>query len=475
MLTDAGTALTLTGPLSGAGSLDKDGSGDLIFAGAASYTGGTVISAGTLQIGNGGTSGSLAGNVANAGVLAFDRSDAAIFAGAVSGAGSLEQRGSGTTTLTGTSVYTGGTVISAGILQIGNGGISGSIAGNVANAGVLAFDRSDAMNFDGVISGGGEIRHLGTGMTTLMADSSLFSGQTDISGGILSVNGPLGGTMTVANGGTLRGSGIVGDTTNEAGGVMAPGNSIGTLTVNGNYIGNGGILEIEATLAGDSSPADKLVVTGDTAGTTGVKVINLGGGGGQTIEGIKIVDIGGVSKGAFNLLGDYVIGGEQAVVAGADGYTLHKNGVSTPSDGDWYLRSELTQLTPTPPTTPPTTPPATGPIYQPGAPLYETYAQSLQSLNGLGTMQQRVGNRYWVGAGNAIVEQGDGPGTAEASPLPSEVGTAAIDSRAIWTQSKARMPASNRGHRPPGPITTTISGNCNRALTENSMKTMVAR
>ena len=205
LLTDAGTALTLTGPLSGAGSLDKDGSGDLIFAGAASYTGGTVISAGTLQIGNGGTSGSLAGNVANAGVLAFDRSDAAIFAGVVSGAGSLEQRGSGTTVLTGTNVYTGGTVISAGTLQIGNGGTSGSIVGNVANAGVLAFDRSDAAIFAGAVSGAGSLEQRGSG-TTVLTGTNTYTGGTIISAGTLQIgDGATSGSIVgnVADAGVL--------------------------------------------------------------------------------------------------------------------------------------------------------------------------------------------------------------------------------------------------------------------------------
>jgi outer membrane autotransporter protein len=56
-------------------------------------------------------------------------------------------------------------------------------------------------------------------------------------------------------------------------------------------------LEIEAVLGDDASPTDLLVVTGDTAGTTNVTVIDLGGSGAQTAEGIKIVDVGGVSAG----------------------------------------------------------------------------------------------------------------------------------------------------------------------------------
>ncbi|MGO7961700.1 autotransporter outer membrane beta-barrel domain-containing protein, partial [Rhizobium leguminosarum] len=96
-----------------------------------------------------------------------------------------------------------------------------------------------------------------------------------------------------------------------------------------------------------------------------------------TTEGIKIVDIGGASNGTFALLGSYVFAGEQAVVAGAYGCRLYKDGVSTPADGDWYLRSAL--LDPSIPGVP------TVPLYHPGAPVYEAYANVLQSFNSLET------------------------------------------------------------------------------------------
>lgn len=72
-----------------------------MLTGADTYTGGTTIDAGTLQIGNGGTAGSIVGNVADNGTLAFDRSDAATFNGVISGAGAVSQQGSGTLTLDG--------------------------------------------------------------------------------------------------------------------------------------------------------------------------------------------------------------------------------------------------------------------------------------------------------------------------------------------------------------------------------------
>ena len=52
------------------------------------------------------------------------------FGGVVSGTGSLTQAGTGTVILTGTNTYSGGTTIAAGTLQVGNGGTTGSIAGN---------------------------------------------------------------------------------------------------------------------------------------------------------------------------------------------------------------------------------------------------------------------------------------------------------------------------------------------------------
>lgn len=313
----------------------------------------------------------------------------------MTGAGGLTKDGLGTLILTGANSYGGGTMIAAGALQLGDGGTSGSIMGNVANSGVLAFNRSDAVTFGGTITGTGGVWQVGTGQTTLSADSSGLSGVSGIYHGILSVDGTLGGSFE-AIGGRLQGVGQVGTTTNFAGGTIAPGNSIGTLTVAGNYTGSGGTLEIETVLGDDSSATDVLVVNGDTSGSTNVRVINLGGGGAQTSEGIRIVDVSGFSGGDFTLLGDYTFEEAPAVVAGAYAYRLYQGGVSSPADGNWYLRSAL--IIPT------------EPLYQAGAPVYEAYATALQSFNELETLQQRVGNRSWT------------TGTIETGALPQAAG-----------------------------------------------------
>ena len=67
----------------------------------------------------------------------FNRSDALTYGGVISGTGSLTKSGTGTLTLTGDNTYTGGTTISAGTLQIGNGGTTGSVAGNIVDNAAL--------------------------------------------------------------------------------------------------------------------------------------------------------------------------------------------------------------------------------------------------------------------------------------------------------------------------------------------------
>ncbi|WP_192814149.1 autotransporter outer membrane beta-barrel domain-containing protein [Nitratireductor pacificus] len=249
----------------------------------------------------------------------------------------------------------------------------------------------DAYGFDIAINGDGAINHTGPGKTILTADQLGYSGLATIQAGTLEVNGVLGGTTEV-HGGILSGTGTVGATTNYSGGAIAPGNSIGTLTIDGDYTSNGGALEIESVLGDDASDTDVLVIVGNSilgSGATQVRVTNVGGASAPTVEGIRIVDVAGASDAdSFVLNGDYVFEGDQAVVGGAYAYRLYQNGVSTPTDGDWYLRSSLLPVAPSPT-------PSPTPLYQPGVPIYETYANVLGSFSSLETLQQRVGNRMW--------------------------------------------------------------------------------
>ena len=200
---------TFAGIVSGSGSLTKLGAGTLILNGANTYSGGTTISGGTLEIG---LYGRVNGNIVNNGVLAFNAQNTgttAIVDGVVSGSGSLLKLGGGdgthTVVLTGANTYTGGTTISAGVLSIGNGGTTGSIAGNVVNNATLIFNRSDDTSFAGLISGSGGVTKSGAGTLTITGNNT-YTGTTQISGGALQLAGALNGTsgVSVAQGATLE-------------------------------------------------------------------------------------------------------------------------------------------------------------------------------------------------------------------------------------------------------------------------------
>jgi len=273
---DRSDAPTFAGIISGLGSVTQIGPGTTILTGTNTYTGGTTISAGTLQLGNGGTTGSITGNVTDNGILAFDRSDAPTFAGVISGLGSLAQIGPGTTILTATNTYTGGTTISAGTLQLGNGGSSGSITGNVTDNGTLAFNRSDSVNFGGVISGTGNVVKLGTGSLTLTGANS-STGSTTVNSGSLIVDGSTMSAQTLVNAGAfLGGHGTIGGNLVNSG-TISQINSPGTLTVTGNYTQNpGGTLRIG--VAGVAAGQHDLLAVGGHATLGGtLQLISLGG------------------------------------------------------------------------------------------------------------------------------------------------------------------------------------------------------
>ena len=187
---------TLSGAaITGPGSLTVTGSGLAILANDNSYTGGTTITAGTLQLGNGGTTGSLTGNVTDNDTLAFSRSDNPVFAGTISGSGGVAQIGSGVTTLTANNTYTGATTISNGTLQLGAGGNTGMIAGDIVNNSALVFSRSDTAFYNGVISGGGGVTQAGPG-TLVFTGNHTYTGLTTISGGTLQIgNGGATGSI----------------------------------------------------------------------------------------------------------------------------------------------------------------------------------------------------------------------------------------------------------------------------------------
>ncbi|WP_296347944.1 autotransporter-associated beta strand repeat-containing protein [Reyranella sp.] len=192
------TDTSYAGTIAGTGSLTKSGDGTLTLTGTNSYTGGTTVSGGTLA----GTTSSLQGNIVNNANVTFDQVGAGVYAGAMSGTGTLTKSGVGTVVLTGENTFTGGTIIAGGILQIGNGGTTGSLAGNVQNDGTLAFFRSDNITFGGNISGTGGLLFMGNATVTLTGNNT-FTGGIAMGGGTLVVGadselGGAGSTLTLA-------------------------------------------------------------------------------------------------------------------------------------------------------------------------------------------------------------------------------------------------------------------------------------
>ncbi|MBO9508019.1 autotransporter outer membrane beta-barrel domain-containing protein [Thalassospira sp. A3_1] len=221
--------------------------------------------------------GQLIGNIFNTGTFTITTTSSNTYSGVMSGNGQFNKNGNHTQILTGdSSGFTGSNYVGQGILQIGNGGTTGALGGNfdVTSLGTLAFNRSDDLTYANVISGAGSVTKLGAGTLTL-SGTNTYTGTTTVSGGTLLVNGAASSSaFTIQNGTTLGGTGPVGATTLQSGGIHAPGNSIGTQTVNGNYtLNSGSILAIEVNAAGD---ADQVIVNGavDLGGAT-LRILGL--------------------------------------------------------------------------------------------------------------------------------------------------------------------------------------------------------
>lgn len=481
ILLDAGltvqgsNALTLNGNIAGVGSLNKSGAGTLTLNGANSHTGGTQVSAGTLALGaNGSFSGAggvniasgatldlsaakgtqVLGRLAGSGALKLgagatqvgDATDSN-FAGSISGAGMFVKQGAGTTTLSGSNSYTGGTLVAAGTLQMGaasavvqntayevlsgatldlNGyalqassltglgnvalgnsnltintaaGTISSYAGSVAGSGdliktgtgTLALNAASTLTGDvqlkegridlghalglgtgtlvmddgtllglttngmtvannlhmsgtndpvldtgannttwaGAITGAGLLTKAGTGTLTLTSTANTYTGNTDVAQGTLKAGGAgvlsSASAYNVATGATLDTAGYsqtVGALTNS-GTVNLSGSTPGAvLKVTGPYVGSSGTLAVSTVLAADGSVTDKLLLSGPAAvasGTTQVAITNAGGLGAQTgASGIEVV---GTENGASLQSGSFTLAGGH-VDAGAYEYRL---------------------------------------------------------------------------------------------------------------------------------------------------------
>ena len=289
-----GNNATLSGAISGPGGLTKIGAGTLTLSGSSTYAGATAANVGTLQAGavnafspfsaftvaSGATLdlaslnqtiGSLAGagsvTLGSATLTTGGNNTSTTFSGAISGTGGLTKIGTGTMVLTGNNIYSGITTINAGALVLGDGGASGSLAGNVVNNGIFAINRSDTLTSGNTISGTGAFVQMGPG-TTVLTGNNTYSGTTTVATGTLIVNGSIVNSAVMVNSGaTLAGTGTVGATTILSGGTFAPGNSAGTMTVAGNLAFQSGALYLVQVNPSTASSAN--VIAGGSATLAG--------------------------------------------------------------------------------------------------------------------------------------------------------------------------------------------------------------
>ena len=177
--------------------------GALQFTGTLHATPFTINANGALNIGNATAGAAAAGSISglttlsNNGVIRFNQSDAAYTFGIeITGTGQLVHNAAGTTTLTGSNSYSGGTAINAGTLvaahnnALGLGVVSVQGAGRLLVGSGIAISNSLQLGSGGTLAGTGTVGSAGT-TTMVQSGATLAPGDASTPYGTLTVNGNL--------------------------------------------------------------------------------------------------------------------------------------------------------------------------------------------------------------------------------------------------------------------------------------------
>jgi len=177
--------------------------------------------------------------------------------GYIDGSGSLLKEGSGTLVLdnSGYNIFTGGTTISGGVLQVGNNDANGNLpAGPLTDNASLVFARADGPTVDNNISGTGSFTQAGAGSTLILSGNNTFTGNVLVTNnsvlklGSSSALGGGSGPVVIADGSTLDINGVYGSRPIVVSGDGADGN--GAITDNGGAVYG---LTSSVTLTGDTT------------------------------------------------------------------------------------------------------------------------------------------------------------------------------------------------------------------------------
>lgn len=223
--TDAGVTATISAPIGGTGALVKRDAGTLVLGATNTYTGGTQVREGVIQV----------------------SSDAGL--GAV----------------------VGGITLDGGTLRAG-GALTSARGVTIAPAGGILDTQANGVTLSGVLTGAGTLTKTGTGVLTLSGNSGARTGATTIAAGTLDLTGSLSGALSIENGATLTGTGSAGSLT--IAGIVAP-TGTGTLSVAGNVSFASGStyrVELAASGAGDQINAGGTATLG--GGTVAITALD---------------------------------------------------------------------------------------------------------------------------------------------------------------------------------------------------------
>ncbi len=348
---------TFGGNISGTGELVKIGSGTLTLTGTNTYTGGTFLEVGTLQV----TTSSLPGNIVDDTTLIFNQNFNGTFSGNISGPGELIKTGTGTVTLTGTNTYTGGTLIEEGALA----GTTASLRGSIVDDSILIFDQQTKGIFEGSITGTGEVIKEGPGTLVFRNGAAAYTGDTIIQEGILKNRGktPLGniidnakliffnaksktyagdisgtGKVTKAGGGTLK---LTGNNSYTGGTLIKKGSLLGnTNSITGNITDNATLIfdqTFNAKFPGNIKGSGRLIKTGKA--TLTLTGHNTYTGGTIVRQGVLKGNIpGGSILNNGKILGEVIVTGKLGGSGTTNFLTIKKGGAIAPGNSIGTLR-----------------------------------------------------------------------------------------------------------------------------------------
>ncbi|MET0336525.1 MAG: autotransporter-associated beta strand repeat-containing protein [Caulobacter sp.] len=379
VLRNASGSNTVSGDIGGSGSIVQASSGQLNLTGNNTNTGQTTIEHGVLVVRSGNaigdssavtvqtggqlhlhdneTIGSLSGDgtvqfVAAADLTVGNSNTSTVFSGRLlEGVGRLIKVGAATLTLTGNNADSSsygagsiGTVVQDGELQIGAGGTSGMIRGNVVTNADLIFNRSDDIQFgtlgdtaNGVISGSGHLIKAGSGSLRLEG-ANTFTGVTNVEAGTLSIGGKHLSDITVRSGAKLKGDGeISASVTVMSGGSLVADYGLGSLKTGSLTLASGAAFEVDFGGSGPSAVktvevTGSISLNGATLRHTAQSSFAVNGG-----ENIVLISNDGTEavSGTFDGLAEgaaVVIGGTDFTVSyrGGDGNDVTLYAAATP-------------------------------------------------------------------------------------------------------------------------------------------------